>query len=170
MGGREPHRTRLTAIYPRMMKRFCFALLLAAAACGPKPQPVWPNRRWWWLGDATGDDCFGDHRRSELSARGSGTSITVEDTTGGAALVFVTTGDAAAVRTRATAFARMHAARDGASSALGMMFDKTWTAKEIDIDGGAKVELDAAKPEDAGALQSELRMHAHHLTGGSCEM
>jgi len=99
-----------------------------------------------------------------------GTSISVEDTTAGAALVFVTTGDAAAVRTRAQAFAAMHTKHDGPSSAMGMMFPAEWAASEKDIDGGARVEFAAAKAEDAATLQSQLRMHAGHFTSGSCAM
>ncbi len=99
-----------------------------------------------------------------------GTSVSVEDTATGAALVFVTTGDVAAVRTRATALAEMHTKHDGPDSAMGMMFSPSSTATEKDIEGGARVEFAAKNPDDAGKLQSELRMHAHHLTGGSCEM
>ena len=99
-----------------------------------------------------------------------GTSVSVEDTSTGAALVFVTTGDAAAVRTRATALADMHTKHDGPSGAMGMMFSPSSTAASKDIDGGARVEFAAKNPDDAGKLQSELRMHAGHLTGGSCAM
>lgn len=99
-----------------------------------------------------------------------GTSISVEDTANGAALVFVTTGDAAQVRTRANAFVAMHNKHEGPDSALGMMFPKEWTASEKDIEGGARVEFAAAKPEGAADLQSMLRMHAGHLSSGSCAM
>ena len=34
-------------------------------------------------------------------------------------------------------------------------------------DGAALV---AARPDDVGALQSELRMHAQHLANGNCKM
>ena len=99
-----------------------------------------------------------------------GTSISVEDTATGAALVFVTTGDAAQVRTRANAFVAMHSKHEGPNSALGMMFPQEWTASEKDIDGGARVEFAAAKPDGAADLQSMLRMHAGHLQAGSCAM
>lgn len=49
-----------------------------------------------------------------------GTSVTVEDTNDGAALVFVTTGDAAAVRKRATALAEMHTSHHAAMGHPGM--------------------------------------------------
>jgi hypothetical protein len=53
---------------------------------------------------------------------------------------------------------------------MGMMFSPTSTATAKEIEGGARVEFAAKNPDDAGKLQSELRMHAGHLTGGSCEM
>jgi hypothetical protein len=99
-----------------------------------------------------------------------GTSMSVEDTSTGAALVFVTTGDAAAVRTRAVALAAMHNKRDGSASSMGMMFSPTSTATSTDIEGGARIEFAATSEGDAGKLQGELRMHAGHLTGGTCEM
>lgn len=99
-----------------------------------------------------------------------GTSVTVEDTANGAALVFVTTGDAGAVRTRAQAFATMHNAHNGPESAMGMMFPVAWHAEAKDSEGGARVEFAAAKPEGAADLQSMLRMHAGHLTSGTCAM
>jgi hypothetical protein len=149
-----------------MMKRFCLALVLAAAACGhqapatsqtssamPTPAPASAT-----AGDPT------------CPLEVPGTSLTVEDTTNGAALVFVTTGDAAELGKRATAFAEMHNKHEGPADAMGMMFPQTWKAKAVAVEGGARVEFDADKPENAGALQSELRMHAHHLTGGSCKM
>lgn len=100
-----------------------------------------------------------------------GTSIAVEDAPGGTALVFVTTGDVAAVRTRGARLATMHNAHDGAPSALGMMFSKGSTATASDLEGGVRVTFAPADPASAGALADELRMHGHHLTGAtSCEM
>jgi len=51
-----------------------------------------------------------------------GTSVTVEDTATGAALVFVTTGDAAEVRRRAAAMAKMH---NDHHSAMGPLPDQS---------------------------------------------
>lgn len=48
----------------------------------------------------------------------SGTSVSVEDTNTGAALVFVTTGDVAEVRKRVAAMAQMHNEHHGAMGAL----------------------------------------------------
>jgi hypothetical protein len=148
------------------MKRFCLALLLAAAACGSKAP-------------ATSQTSSAMPTAAPASATTSdpscplevpGTSLTVEDTANGAALVFVTTGDAAELGKRASAFAEMHNKHDGPADAMGMMFPATWKAKAVEIQGGARVEFDADTPENTGALQSELRMHAHHLSGGSCKM
>ena len=99
-----------------------------------------------------------------------GTSLSVEDTTTGAALVFVTTGDAAAVQARAAALAAVHTKQDGQKGSMGMMFSPTSTATASNIDNGARVEFAAKQPADAAKVQSELRMHAGHLTGGTCEM
>jgi hypothetical protein len=98
-----------------------------------------------------------------------GTSVSVEDTPTGAAFVFVTTGDVADVRKRAATLAAMHANHDGPAMAMGMMISTTSTAATSEVDKGARVTF-TAKPDDVGALQSELRMHAQHLGGGTCEM
>ena len=98
-----------------------------------------------------------------------GTSVTVEDTPTGAAFIFVTTGDVAEVRKRATALATMHGKHDGGSMDMGMMISTASTATASDIDKGARVTF-TAKPDDVAGMQSELRMHAQHLAGGTCEM
>lgn len=104
-----------------------------------------------------------------------GTSVTVEDTTDGAAMVFVTTGDAANVRERAKVLALAHSRRQlgGEPShghELSDMIGTPSTADQADIERGARVTFKATKPDDVAALQSELRMHAQHLAGGTCEM
>src|SRR5438876_12042428 len=68
-----------------------------------------------------------------------GTSVTVEDTATGAALVFVTTSDVAGVRTRAGALAAMHTKHDGPDTAMGMMIGTASTASASDTETGAKV-------------------------------
>ncbi len=109
----------------------------------------------------------------------AGTSISAEDADGGAALVFVTTGDAAAVRARAGKLVAAHNARalDGdhlAATCHGCMADTVETpskATASDVPGGAKVTFTTTKPDDAAGLQGMLRMHAGHLAhGGSCKM
>jgi hypothetical protein len=129
----------------------------------------------------------------------AGTSVTVEDTDQGAALVFVTTGDAAAVRMRATALAEMHnhhhasmtpghdahAGHEGHmqipdseahvmkpmdAMAMGSMISIHSTAAATEAPNGARVTFTAASADDVSKLQSELRMHAQHLAGGTCVM
>jgi hypothetical protein len=94
-----------------------------------------------------------------------GTSVSVEDTTDGGALVFVTTGNAADVQTRADAFAAQHAGAAGDSFAAMVAHAATVSAQHIDH--GAKLVFTGS---DAGSIQSELRMHATHLSAGSCAM
>ena len=93
----------------------------------------------------------------------AGTSISVEDTNDGAALVFVTTGDAAQVQTRADAFAAAHGT--SATGFAGMVAASAKVTAQH-IDHGAKLVFSG----DAAAIQSELRMHAGHLSAGSCAM
>ena len=94
-----------------------------------------------------------------------GTSVTVEDTADGAALVFVTTGDASAVQASADAFAAAHPAATGGSFAAMVAKGAGVTVQRIT--GGAKLVFTGG---DAAAIQSELRMHADHLSAGSCAM
>ena len=142
------------------MKRLM--LLVVLAACGGKgaTQPKQPEKP--EPPAAAGDP--------SCPLEVPGTSISVEDTTNGAALVFVTTSDAAAVRTRAQAFAAMHTKHDGPADAMGMMFPADWAATEKDIEGGARVEFAASKPEGAADLQSMLRKHAGMFPSVSCAM
>jgi hypothetical protein len=107
-----------------------------------------------------------------------GTSVTVEDTAHGGALVFVTTGDVDAVRTRSKQLAAAKNADDQLAAAgkpvdgmrMADMLSTHATAEAKDIDHGARVELSASQPDDLAKLQAELRMHASHLSAGSCEM
>ena len=142
------------------MKCVAFSFVLAIAACGSKSSA--PSTTPAARAAATDDP--------SCPLLVPGTSLSVEDTTGGAALVFVTTGDPLAVRARAAKLAEMHTKHDGPSSAMGMMFSAGSTATATEVEGGARVEFTAAQPDGAAALQKELRMHASHLTGGTCEM
>src|SRR5262245_13286048 len=132
------------------MTKFCLSLLvgIAVAGCGGK-QPATHDTT------VTAKPAPDDPTCPLLVP---GTSLSVEDTTTGAALVFVTTGDATAVRTRATALADMHTKHDGPAIAMGMMFSPSSTATASDIEGGSRIEFSAKNPDDAGKLQSELRM------------
>lgn len=142
-----------------------------------------------------------------------GTSVTVEDTNTGAALVFVTTGDVAELRKRVATMAQMHNdhhasmgampdGKDGGGghaghdmsnmgsgsmqghdmSAMGSGHDMSKhaghaggmigvhsKAETTDIEGGAKLVL-TASAADVAKLQSELRMHAQHMSNGTCTM
>ena len=134
-----------------------FVVIAALIGCGgssPRSSPTPPAQK----GDPT------------CPVEVAGTSVTVEDTDGGAAFVFVTTGDAGAVRTRATALADMHNAHGGSGHEMGHMISTKSTAATSELPNGARVTFTAAAPTDAAALQSELRMHAQHLATGSCEM
>ena len=140
------------------MKSVMFALALAAAGCGGKSSPTSTPQP-----TAAADD-------PSCPLLVPGTSISVEDTTNGAALLFVTTGDPLAVRARAAKLADMHNQRNGDAKAMGMMFSQGSTATATEVDAGARVEFAAPQPDGAAALQKELRGHASHMTGGSCEM
>lgn len=145
-------------------------LAIALAACGGSPPPAAQSAN--GSGSSGGDMAAmagtspGDPTCPVIVP---GTSVTVEDTPTGAAFVFVTTGDVAAVRKSAGALAAMHAHGGGPAGAMGMMIETPSTATESDIEGGARVAFDA-KPADVGKLQTELRTHASHLVSGSCEM
>jgi len=94
-----------------------------------------------------------------------GTSVSVEDTTDGAALVFVTTGNASDVQSRADAFAAAHGAATGNSFAAMVAHNAAVNVQRMAH--GAKLVFSGA---DAASIQSELRMHADHLSAGSCAM
>ncbi len=79
-----------------------------------------------------------------------GTSVSVEDTSTGAAMVFVTTGDVAELRTRVTAMAAKHNAHHGA---MGALPDGT--------DGGGE-----HAGHDMGAMHGGGGEHAGHDMSG----
>jgi hypothetical protein len=167
-----------------LLTSFAFGLaVVLAAGCGSSSKPATTAVTQPGGGPADDPTC---------PVLVAGTSVTVEDTDSGAALVFVTTGDAAAVRTRARALADAHNAKHAAMEqpggaadphaghgahagggeppkkmTMGTMIGAHSTAAVTDVDGGARVIFTA---HDPAALQSELRMHAQHLTGGTCEM
>ena len=124
-----------------------------------------------------------------------GTSVAVEDTPTGAAIVFVTTGDVAELRKRVHAVADahnrehekmgpmptgneqggehhhdmhdMHDMGSGGEHGEGHMIMVHSKAVPEDVDGGVKVAFVVA-PDDVGKMQTELREHAKHLQGGTC--
>jgi hypothetical protein len=104
----------------------------------------------------------GDHAarvdEPECPAAIPGTSVTVEASDAGAELVFVTTGDVAELRRRAHVWSQAEMVRG------------RFTITARDIDGGVRLIYVPFEPSELAALQSELRMHAHHLAGGTCKM
>lgn len=140
------------------------SLLVLCAACGSKPAPATTTTS---TGTAP-TTAPGDDPTCPLIV--PGTSLSVEDTTDGVAMIFVTTGDVDGVRTRTANLTEMHNKHDGPAGSMGMMFPPTSSARWTKVDGGARLELVANDPKDIPKLQSEVRMHAGHLTGGTCEM
>jgi len=128
-----------------------------------------------------------------------GTSVSVEDTDSGAALVFVTTGDVTELRRRVAEMTRMHNDQHASMGALptgdegdaqaghgehaghdmpgggehaghaGGMISVHSSAAAEDIEGGARMVITAGAG-DVARLQGELRTHAQHLASGTCEM
>ena len=99
-----------------------------------------------------------------------GTSVAVEDTPDGAALVFVTTGSVDEIRVRARALSDAHDQRGSVRGGLAAMFTTPSTTAMTPIPGGARVAFTPAKPDDLAALQRELHSHGEHLGGNSCRM
>jgi hypothetical protein len=145
------------------MKTLCFSLLVVIAACGGKSPATSTTTSPPMTNTAAADD-------PTCPLIVPGTALSVEDTTDGIALIFVTTGDAEAVRTRAASLNDTHNAHNGAAGSLAAMFPATSTSRWTKIDGGARVELVASEPAGVAKLQSDVRMHAGHLTGGTCAM
>jgi len=101
----------------------------------------------------------------------AGTAVTAEDTVDGGALVFVTSpASLEAVRKRTATLAQMHNQHSGPGDAMGMMIGTKSTAVVEDVPTGSRVVFTPTSPDDLGALQNELRMHAGHLQPGSCKM
>lgn len=90
----------------------------------------------------------------------AGTSVTVEDAPDGAALVFVTTGDAAEVRRRAATLAAMHNEHHGAMGPLPDGSDAGIGHAGHDAGGHAGHDMAAHAGHDAGGGD-----HAGHAGG-----
>lgn len=183
---------------PMRLNAILASLLLGLAACGgSSPAPAAPAAHHDGADDAGDPSC---------PVAVPGTSVTVEDTDTGAALVFVTTGDVAELRRRVAEMASMHndehgkmgplptgtetAAHDHSAHAghgdhaghgggdaaggehaghAGGMISVHSKAEASDIDGGARLAF-VVSAADVGKMQEELRMHAQHMSSGSCEM
>lgn len=126
--------------------RILLLAFLVACSAAAKPEPVKPVV-------AASDD-------PTCPLLVPGTAVTAEDSAEGPSLVFVTSGDAAAVRTRGQALAAMHNARKGGDDDLGMMFTAGSTAVAADVEGGVRVTFKGGKLD-------ELQMHASHLAGAT---
>lgn len=101
----------------------------------------------------------------------AGTSVSEEDTTNGGALVFVTSpASIDGVRKASATLAQMHNQHSGPADAMGMMIGTKSTSVVEEVPTGSRIVFTPASPDDAAALQNELRMHASHLQPGSCEM
>lgn len=119
-----------------------------------------------------------------------GTTVAAEDTDGGGALVFTTTGDVGELRKRVTAIAAMHnehhlgaseggsadqehkpmhAMPEGGEPPPGMAALMHAQATESDVDGGARIDL-AVGADDVAAVQAALREHAQAMQEHGCEM
>lgn len=137
------------------MKRLLF--LLAACGGSAKPGPAEP------VATVTGDP--------SCPMIEAGTSVTAEDTVDGGALVFVTSpASLDGVRKRTATLAQMHNQHSGPGDAMGMMIGTKSSAVVEDVPTGSRVVFTPTSPDDLGALQNELRMHAGHLQPGSCRM
>src|SRR6187402_2762029 len=88
---------------------FALAVSAAASACGGSSAPATSRATPKTASDANDPSC---------PMVVPGTSVTVEDTATGAALVFVTTGDVAEVRRRVASLAQMHNEHHGAMGPL----------------------------------------------------
>jgi hypothetical protein len=99
-----------------------------------------------------------------------GTSVSVEDAPDGIALVFVTTGSVDDVRHHAGTLVEAYNHPPAPASTLAAMLANDATAAATDVQGGSRVVFTAPTPEGAPKLQSELRMHAQHLSAGTCKM
>ncbi len=180
-----------------------FALAAAASACGGSSTPATSSTTPKTASHADDPSC---------PVVVPGTSVTVEDTATGAALVFVTTGDVAEVRRRVASLAQTHNDHHGAMGPLpdgsggggheghaghgghaghdmggggghaghhmgggkhaghaGGMIGVHSKAAASDVESGAKVTF-VVSGGDVAKIQSELRMHAQHLSSGTCAM
>ena len=93
----------------QVLKLTALLLSLTVAACGGSSTSATSSTTPKTIGNPSDPSC---------PVAVPGTSVTVEDTSNGAALVFVTTGDIADVRRRAAALAQMHNDHHGAMGPL----------------------------------------------------
>ena len=96
----------------------------------------------------------------------SGTQVATEDIDGGIAIVFTTTGDVADLRARVSHLAEMHKDHEGHEHGHEM---PAADAAESDVDGGARVELEAADAASVDALRDHVKEHVAKMqSSGTC--
>lgn len=120
-----------------------------------------------------------------------GTTVSEADVDGGASLIFVTTGDVAALRDRVVKMAAMHTSHasggmmgggmhhgmKGGGMSPGMKMGEgamgpmpAATATATDSEGGATLTLTATDPATLPALREHVRARATHMQSGACAM
>jgi hypothetical protein len=113
-----------------------------------------------------------------------GTKVSAVDTANGETLVFTTTDDVAALRTRVHRMAEMHNQHHAAGGAHdgmmggGMMGSGTGMEGKVkmppsnatvtDVDSGASIALTPVAPADLQQLQAAVRTHASHMQQDGC--
>lgn len=97
-----------------------------------------------------------------------GTMVTAADTADGAALVFTTTGDVAALRTKVAAMAEKHSAMHAGGKVMAMM--PSSRARAEDIDRGARLVLTPEAAADVAAIRAHVHKHAQEAKPGECPM
>ena len=117
-----------------------------------------------------------------------GTTVSAADTANGETLVFTTTGDVAALRSRVRSMAAMHDQHHAAGgthdgmmgggmtggmmgSGKGMdgrVMMPPSTATVTDVENGASIALTPVAPADLLQLQTAVRTHAKHMQQEGC--
>lgn len=97
----------------------------------------------------------------------AGTSVVAEDVDGGAALVFHTTGDVAALRTRVAAMVEHHNGMHDGKPTAKMPSSK---ARAEDTDDGARLVITPEAAGDLDAVRARVHKHAEMMKDGTCPM
>ncbi len=95
-----------------------------------------------------------------------GVSVVAQDTADGAALVFSTTGDVAALRTRVGTMVTKHNTMHEQSSAMM----PASTARAEDTEGGVRLVITPTSAADLDAVRTHVRTHAEMAKNGECPM
>jgi len=130
-----------------LVHRFALVALLAACGGSPKSAPTTKS------GPVASDD-------PSCPVSVPGTSVSVEDTPGGAALVFVTTGDTAELRKRVAAMATMHNEQHGAMGPLPDGKDASAGHAGHDAHAGHGSQAGHGSGEHAGHAGGMIGVHS----------